>query len=130
MTPEHTFYDGKAELLVLETPDGLYGIMGGHEPIAVEVIEGEMRFRVDGEIKLAATSAGVATVLQDEVLIMLQTAEWPEEIDINRAKRDKRIAKEKLIQKMSLQEYTLAHSMLARAMARLRVSNRRNLNNN
>jgi F-type H+-transporting ATPase subunit epsilon len=60
---------------------------------------------------------------------MLQTAEWPEEIDINRAKRAEYEARELLRQKQSMEEYHSARSMLSKAMVRLRVSKRHNVNN-
>ncbi len=66
---------------------------------------------------------------QHHVLLMLQTAEWSWEIDQKRAERDARAAQAKLRQQKSMQEYYLARSMMARAMARLRVSNRNKINN-
>ena len=59
---------------------------------------------------------------------MVQTVEWPEEIDIRRAENDRMRAQEMLRQKNSLREYHLARTSLARAMARLRVSKSHNIN--
>ena len=66
--------------------------------------------------------------MQDQVLVMLQTCEWPEEIDIKRAERDQHEAQEILRQKKSMQEYAMARSMLARAMVRLQVKSRHGIN--
>ncbi len=129
ITPEHSFYDGDAEMLILESSDGSVGIMAGHAPTVLSTVESELRILADGKWRWAAASAGFATITQDQVLVMLQTAEWPEEIDIKRAERAQRAAQEHLRQKRSLEEYHMARSMLARAMTRLRVSNRHNYNN-
>ena len=56
-----------------------------------------------------------------EVLVLVDTAERPEEIDANRARRDADTAKEAILQKKSVQEYRLAQATLARAISRLRV---------
>ena len=124
ITPEHTFFEGDVDALVFTTTDGEWCIMAGHQPMVINVIEGELRINQGDRVRWAASSAGFVTVMQDEVLVMLQTCEWPEEIDIKRAERDRHAAEEVLRQKKSMQEYALASSMLARAMVRLKVKNR------
>ncbi len=129
LTPEHSFFEGEVEMLVLESEDGKIGILANHEPVVISTIESELRFMANGQWRWAAASSGFATVTQDQVLVMLQTAEWPEEIDINRAKRAEYEARELMRQQKSMEEYRSARSMLSKAMVRLRVSTRRNINN-
>ena len=125
ITPKHTFFDQDARMLVVEAEDGQLGILPGHEPMVVSMIEGTLRIQLlDGSWREAAASSGFATVLPDEVDVMLQTAEWPEDIDENRAREAARIARERLRQQKSMQEYHLARTMLARAMVRLRITSR------
>mgnify|MGYP003292564967 CR=1 FL=1 len=57
-------------------------------------------------------------------LLLVDAAERPEDIDVNRALRAREEAEEELRQKRSMAEYHLAQSQLARAMNRLRVSGR------
>ncbi len=121
ITPERVFLEADAEALTLKAPDGEIGIQAGHAPMLVSTEEGEIRIKMDGAWREAAASDGTATVTPDQVLLMLQTVEWPEEIDENRARRDEERAREALRQKGSLQEYIMAKSMLSRAMVRLRV---------
>ena len=59
-----------------------------------------------------------------EVLILVDTIERPEEIDINRARRDADAAKEALLQKRSIQEYHTAQANLSRALNRLQLGGR------
>lgn len=129
LTPEHTFFEGDVEMLVLESLDGKIGILPGHAPEVISTVESELRLLVHGEWRWAAASAGFATVTNDQVLVMLQTAEWPEEIDIKRAERAEYEARERLRQQKSMEEYRVARAMLSRAMVRLRVSKRHNYNN-
>ncbi len=129
LTPEHSFFEGDVEMLVLESLDGKIGILAGHAPEVISTVESEIRLLINGEWRWAAASAGFATVTQDQVLVMLQSAEWPEEIDIKRAEQAEYEARERLRQQKSIEEYRVAHSMLSRAMVRLRVSKRHNYNN-
>ena len=124
LTPERGFFDDQAEMVVLTTPDGEFGVLAGHSPMVVSMREGTIRILRDGVWREAACSDGFATITQDQVLLMLQTVEWPEEIDRARAERDRALAEEKLRQQKSMHEYYIARSMLARAMTRLRVSGR------
>ncbi len=124
ITPEHAFFEGDVDSLVFTTTDGEWCVMAGHQPMVINAVEGEIRITAGRSTRYAASSAGFVTIMQDEVLVMLQTCEWPEEIDIRRAERDRHAAEEVLRQKKSMQEYALASSMLARAMVRLKVKNR------
>ncbi len=55
------------------------------------------------------------------MLVLVDSAERPEEIDANRAQRAAAEAKEAMLQKKTVQEYKMAQAHLARAINRLRV---------
>jgi F-type H+-transporting ATPase subunit epsilon len=122
VTPERAFFDDQVEMVVLQAQDGELGVLPGHAPSLVALREGVMRVLHDGAWRWFAASSGYASVLPDGVYAVLQTAEWPEEIDVNRAEREKEEAEEIMRQKQSMQEYAMTRSMLARAMVRLRVT--------
>lgn len=131
ITPEHSFFEDDVEMLVFDSADGEIGVLPGHEPMIVAMEDGEIRIRLKGGAwRDAATSRGFATIRPQEVLLLTQTAEWPEEIDVRRAEEDRYRAQEQLRQRASLREYHLARTSLSRAMARLRVVNRHNINGN
>ncbi len=71
--------------------------------------------------KFAAVSSGLVKVENNEVLVLVDSAERPEDIDENRAKRAAAEAKEAMLQKRSIQEYQQAQANLARAINRLRI---------
>lgn len=130
LTPEHAFYQGQAEMLNVQAMDGRTCILPEHAPTVISLAEGELVLRdQEGQEKWAAASDGFMTVTQDDVVVMLQSAEWPEDIDRVRAERAQRKAKEALLQKQDRQSYLMNQAMLLRAMTRLRVSGRRNVNN-
>ena len=125
-TPEKSFYEGPVEEVILETPTGQIGILPGHMTMATAVIAGVMQFKVDGKLTNAFLSEGFADVDAEKVTILADTAEWPEEIDVNRAKRAEERARERLQGQLSHEDYIRAQAALQRAFARLKVSNMKN----
>ena len=116
LAADHTFYEGPCESLVVPTVDGEAGILAHHCNIIAAVVPGELRCRTpEGEEYRAAVSEG------GDVLVLVDSAERPEEIDANRARRAADRAREEMIQKRSIQEYRMAQANLARALNRLRV---------
>ena len=71
--------------------------------------------------KAAAVSAGIVKCEDNKILVLVDTAERPEDIDENRAKQAADQAKEMMLQKRSIEEYHMAEANLARAMNRLKV---------
>lgn len=119
------FYNGGAEMIVLPGIDGEYGIMSGHEAMVTAIVTGEIDITVDGEVKTVAVSEGFAEIKPESVVIIVDSAEWPEEIDIKRAERAKERAEEKMRQKQSQLEYYHSKAALARAMNRLKVTSKK-----
>ena len=122
LASDHPFYEGPCFSLVLPTSDGMWGIQAHHSNMIAALIPGMLRCRIgEDQVLEAAISRGLAKVENGEVLVLVDTAERPEEIDATRAKRDADAAKEALLQKKSVQEYRAAQATLARAINRLRV---------
>lgn len=126
LAADKAFYEGPCESLVVPTIRGQYGIQAGHYNLMSAVVPGKLTFRVPGETEqLVAVSDGIVKVENNEVLVLVDTAERPEEIDENRARRAAEEAKEALLQRRSMQEYRIAEANLARAMNRLKVKHTR-----
>lgn len=126
LASEHLFYEGPCESLVVPTIRGQYGILAGHSNLISAVAPGELSFRIPGEKEqVLAVSEGMVKVEHNDVLVLVDTAERPEDIDVNRAKRAAEEAKEMMLQKRSIQEYRTAQAQLARALNRLRVKRTR-----
>ena len=119
---DRIFFSGEVEHLVITAIDGLLGIMAGHEPLVTCLPTGELKYLVDGEWKYAALSEGFIQVMPDSSIILADTCELPEEIDIKRAQEAKERAEELLRQKQSIREYYETQAALNRAMNRLKVS--------
>ena len=131
LTPEHEFYRGQVQMLNVSALDGEMCILADHAPMVVGLTVGEVTLRdEEGHTRWAAASDGFMTVTQDQTVIMLQSAEWPEDIDRVRAENSEARAREALLQKQDRQHYLMNQAMLLRAMTRLSVSGKHNVNNN
>ncbi len=127
LAAEKTLYKGKSISLVVPTSDGQYGIQAMHRNMIAAVIPGMLKFTVpDGTETIAAVSEGLVKVEDNQVLLLVDTAELPEEIDINQAKLSAEQAKEALLQKKSMEEYRAAQAKMARALSRMKVKKNRN----
>ena len=117
------FYDDEAASVVLPAIDGEVQILTNHEECVVALKTGEVRIGTPkGEVIPAVCGSGFAEVTSDnQVEILVDTIERPEEIDIRRAKEG---AEERLLQHKSRMEYYRNTASLARAMARLKEANK------
>ena len=125
VTPERQFFTGDAEALILPAVDGEIGVYPGHEPAVTAVEPGEARFKVDGTWHNVIVTQGFAEITSEYAVVLVSTAERPEEIDAARAQRAKERAEERLRQHESRREYFRSKAALARANARLHGSSRK-----
>jgi F-type H+-transporting ATPase subunit epsilon len=122
VTPEKMVVRDVAEEMQIPGKDGYLGILPGHAPLITELAVGEITYRNGNHTHHLALAWGFAEVLPDKVTILAETAERPEEIDVNRAQEDKRRAEELLKSGNTEEEFTLAEGKLKRAETRLEVA--------
>ena len=88
VTPEKHFYSGEVEIVIARTLWGEEGFLAGHIHACKLLGTGELWFREAGakDYKLAAVTGGFVNVRGD-VLVFTDAAEWPTEIDLERAEK-------------------------------------------
>ncbi len=116
------FYQGSCESMVLPVKDGVYGVQAGHSPVLVAIHMGMLKFTVDGESREILVGDGIAEVTPTFVLLLVDSAERPEDIDKNRAEAARIRAEERLQHKQSMHEYYQTKIALDRAMQRLQTA--------
>lgn len=122
LSAECPFYEGPCESLIVPTLQGQYGILAHHSNMIGAVLPGCMSYKLPGqEAQIAAVSEGLIKVENNDVMVLVDTIERPEEIDENRARRAADEAREIMLQKRSMREYRAAEATMARAIGRLRV---------
>ncbi len=96
ISPDRIFYDGDVEMVELTTSEGEMGVLKGHIPLTAILVPGILRIKEDGQVRKAALHDGFVEVFQDHMTILAESCEWPEEIDVNRAKEAKIRAERRL----------------------------------
>ena len=121
ITPERVFYEGEVSMVEFNTTEGEIGIYKKHVPTTVIVSPGILTITEAEETKEAALHAGFAEILQEEVVILAEIVEWPDEIDLDRAKAARDRAEERIHSKTPETDVMRAETALQRALARIHV---------
>ena len=104
---------------------GEFGVLPGHINFLTSIVPGQVRYMTDGKTRYLATSGGFAEVVSDKVTFLLETAEFAEEIDVDRARRAKERAESALNGLSSDdKEYKLCELALLRAIARISAASK------
>jgi F-type H+-transporting ATPase subunit epsilon len=122
VTPEKLVVKDVAEEAQIPGKNGYLGILPGHAPLITELGVGEISYRVGGMNKNVSVAWGFAEVLPNKLTILAETAERPDEIDVNRAKRAKQRCEEELKAGGPDLDYDAVQTALARAETRLDVA--------
>ena len=123
---DHKFFAGLCKSLVVPMEDGEKGILAKHEDMIIALVPGELRFTTaEGETRRAAIGRGLVQIANNRVSILTDYAERPEDIDELRAREALERAEEKLRQKKSIREYYEAQAAIARALSRLKETQKK-----
>jgi F-type H+-transporting ATPase subunit epsilon len=98
VTPEGAAYDNQAEMLTIRTIDGDRGVLPNHEPFVSGVDIGKVKIKEADEEHFLAVSHGYMEITEEKATVLVETAEFAEEIDVDRAVEAKKRAEEKLEQ--------------------------------
>ncbi|MDR0222350.1 MAG: ATP synthase F1 subunit epsilon [Oscillospiraceae bacterium] len=124
ITPDKIFFDGEAENIIVHTTVGDKGVLARHEPYIAALPIGKMRVMTDGKYRVAAISSGTVEVKDGgDTVVLAQSCEWSDEIDVFRAEKAKKIAEERLADKgTSQKDFEIAEFKLKRAINRLKAA--------
>ncbi|SDJ89732.1 F0F1 ATP synthase subunit epsilon [Natronincola ferrireducens] len=122
VTPDRMFYDDEVEMAVVRTTEGDVGILDEHISMVAPLKIGKIKIKKDGSLKEAAIAGGFVKVVQGATTIIADAAEWPEEIDIQRAEEAKQRAEKRLVADGSGIDTIRAEIALKKAINRLEVS--------
>ena len=126
MASDHMVFDGDAQSVSLPTTEGSVGILAHHSNIIMAVVPGEITYRAaDGSEETVIVSDGLLKVENGEAMILIDTAERPDEIDEARAQRAEERAREELKRANTNRDIALASTELSRAMNRIKSSKKK-----
>ncbi len=125
VTAERIVYSEEVDIVVAPGIEGELGILPQHAPLMTSLKEGELMMRKAGEEIFMAISGGFLEVRPDRVIVLADSAERSEEIDITRAEEAKRRAEERISKLTSEIDLARAEAALRRSLVRLKVSEKR-----
>jgi F-type H+-transporting ATPase subunit epsilon len=124
VTPEKKEVDTAAQEVQIPGKNGYLGVLPGHAPLITELAVGEIIYRDDTGEQRLAVAWGFAEVLPDKVTILAETAERPAEIDVERARKSKERAEQRLTSGDTAVDVDRALDALHRAEARIDVASK------
>ncbi len=126
ITPERLVVRDEVDMVEAKGTLGEFGLLPGHARYLTTLEIGEVRYTKDGNTKFLAASGGFAEVSDDKVTLLLDTAEFAHEIDVDRAKRAEQRAQTALKEEiLETDEYRRHELALMRAVARIQVSSKK-----
>jgi F-type H+-transporting ATPase subunit epsilon len=125
VTVERVVFSDEVDIVVVPGETGELSILPHHAPLMTTLSPGELIARKNNEEYCLAISGGFIEVRPDRIIVLADTAERAEEIDISRAEAAKKRAQEQLAHPASAVESAAAEAALRRALARIEVVDRR-----
>ena len=122
MCPDRSFFHGEADMVEFNTTEGYIGVYPAHIPLATILSPGVLVIHNDGVEKRAAVHSGFAEILPEKVTLLAEVAEWPDEIDVERAEAAKKRAEERLASKAESVDVMRAELALRRALVRMDIA--------
>ena len=120
VSPERVLYSGDAEMVVCRTSDGEIAFLPGHVPFLGALSIAKVRALLPGGAdQVIAVHRGFVEVSHDDVIVLSDVAELPEEIDVPRAREAKERAEAEVA---ANEDDEAAADALARAELRLEVA--------
>ncbi|MCL2036688.1 MAG: ATP synthase F1 subunit epsilon [Oscillospiraceae bacterium] len=122
ITPNEVFFEGETSNLIVRTTVGDKGILARHEPYLAALPIGTMRVKDEnGKFRTAAISNGTIRVEDGgDTVVLVQSCEWGDEIDVGRAEVAKKAAEEIISDAHASQlEHDIAEFKLKRALNRI-----------
>ncbi|MBU1131963.1 ATP synthase F1 subunit epsilon [Patescibacteria group bacterium] len=126
VTPEKVVLRDEADSITLPTMEGEITILPNHIPLIAVLVPGEIQVRMGKNVKFMAVSGGFIEVLSTKVVVLADTAERSEEIDIRRAEEAIKRAQELKEKRMvDAREFAMLSAKIEKEFARIRVGRRR-----
>ena len=125
-TPERTVYKDEVDRVTIPTSTGEITVLPNHIPLVSELVPGELTVARGDRLTHLAVSGGFIEVRPgNQVVVLADTAERAEEIDVAKAEearaRAKKIMEE---QRHDIEGFAEATALLEKSAVRLRVARR------
>jgi F-type H+-transporting ATPase subunit epsilon len=124
VSAERSLVDEKVDEVEIPGADGYFGVLPGHTQLLALLGAGELWYRQGQEKHFLLIAFGFAEVQPDQVTILAEVAERPDEIDVSRAEAARRRAEERLAKPVIDMDAERARISLLKSLIRLQVASR------
>jgi F-type H+-transporting ATPase subunit epsilon len=124
ITPERRVLSEKVDEIVVPGLEGELGILPQHTPLISQLQTGILSYRQGTEKKMVHVSGGFVEVLPDQVAVLSDVAERPEEIDLERARKSRERAETRIATGGDDIDFRRAELKLQRAMIRIQLASK------
>ncbi|MCL6493192.1 MAG: F0F1 ATP synthase subunit epsilon [Ignavibacterium sp.] len=121
ISPSRQVFSGEIKSITVPGTKGRFQVLKNHAPIISTFEIGMIRVDLKDKPKYFATAGGTIEVLNNKVLVLADSIESSDEIDIDRALKAKERAEQRLSEKRSDIDVERAQAALARALNRIKV---------
>lgn len=122
ISPDKIFYAGDVVMAEYNTTEGEVGIYAGHIPMTQIIAPGRLTITEESGQKIAALLSGFVEITPEKVTILAEAVEWPENIDVERAKEAKIRAERRIGSGKDDVDMARAELALKKALIRLSVT--------
>ena len=119
------FAESDVDMVIAPGSDGMLGILPKHAPLISTLAHGELRVKKGGREQSIVVFGGFIEVTPDKVVVLADSAERVEELDVERAEAARKSAEEAIRNRGETVEIEEALAALRRANLRLNVGRKR-----
>ena len=105
--------------------DGSFGVLARHIPAIIALKPGEVKIDSGNSQQSLAISDGYCEIQRERILLLVETAELPEDIDVERAQAALERAQKLLSDRPDALDPDRAKASVSRAKNRLRIANKK-----
>lgn len=122
ITPRGVKFEEEADMIIMRAVDGDLGVLPGHEPISTALGDGILRIFNNGVEKKLAVFGGIVEINNITVNIYSTIAQLPEEIDLERAEKDRQEVEAALNEMLDDVNLKRLQVMMRRSLVRIEVN--------
>jgi F-type H+-transporting ATPase subunit epsilon len=123
-TPQGLLFSGEVKSCIATGLDGKFQLLTKHAPMISIIDIGELNIKNSGgKREYIATSFGFLEIKNNQLNVIVESAEWAKNIDLDRANSAKERAEKRLAEKDNI-DIDRANIALMRAINRIKVSSR------
>lgn len=123
ISPEKKVYLGRVISITIPGTKGNFQVLYKHAPLISTFETGIIKLDlIDKTTRVYTTSGGSVEVLDNKILILSDTVEAVEDINVERAKKSKERAEDRLSKRSGVVDVDRARASLARALNRIKAT--------